>query len=118
MKRICCHLIAAAVAVVVTEHSLAATVTIDGSETNQVIEGFGVNINSWGWTNQELNPVIDGLIDGAGMMLSTDSTSSIGTGLTFLKSSNPRSVHQFFCCSFTNAEYSLKTLELLVRTAC
>jgi O-glycosyl hydrolase len=69
MKRKCCHLIAAAVAVVVTEHSLAATVTIDGSETNQVIEGFGVNINSWGWTNQELNPVIDGLIDGAGMTL-------------------------------------------------
>src|ERR1051325_9235399 len=50
------------------------------------------------------------------MILSTDSTSSIGTGFTFLKSSKPRKVHQFFCCSFTSAEYSLKTLELPVRT--
>jgi O-glycosyl hydrolase len=47
----------------------AATITIDGSVTNQTIEGFGVNINYWGWTNQELKPVIDGLIDGAGMTL-------------------------------------------------
>jgi O-glycosyl hydrolase len=55
--------------VATNEHSVAATITIDGSETNQIIEGFGVNINTWGWTNQELKPVIDGLVDGAGMTL-------------------------------------------------
>jgi O-glycosyl hydrolase len=69
MKRICSYCFAAAMAVAVIEHSVAATVTIDGSETNQVIEGFGVNINSWSWTNQELKPVIDGLVDDSGMTL-------------------------------------------------
>src|ERR1035441_2966435 len=51
------------------------------------------------------------------MMLSTDSTSSMGTGLTFLNSSKPRSVHQCRCCSLTSVEYSLKTFSLPVRTA-
>lgn len=69
MKRLCCHLFAAAMIVAASEPSVAATIIIDGSETNQVIDGFGVNINTWGWTNQELKPVIDGLIDGAGMTL-------------------------------------------------
>jgi O-glycosyl hydrolase len=69
MKRICCHLFAAVMSLATLQPAVAATIKIDGSETNQVIEGFGVNINSWGWTNQELKPVIDGLIDGAGMTL-------------------------------------------------
>jgi O-glycosyl hydrolase len=69
MKRICCYLFAAAVIVAAFEHCDGATVTIDGSDTNQVIEGFGVNINTRGWTNQDLKPVVDGLIDGAGMSL-------------------------------------------------
>src|SRR5262245_24924881 len=69
MKRICCHMFAAALAVAAIEHSVAAPVTINGLETSQVIEGFGVNINAWSWTNQDLRPVIDGLIDGAGMTL-------------------------------------------------
>jgi O-glycosyl hydrolase len=49
--------------------SHAATVTIDGSQTHQVIEGFGVNANHRGWNNDELKPVLDGLIDQAGMTL-------------------------------------------------
>jgi O-glycosyl hydrolase len=69
MKRIRCHLFAAAMTVAAIQYSVAATITIDGSETNQIIEGFGVNINARGWTNQDLKPVIDGLIDGAGMTL-------------------------------------------------
>jgi O-glycosyl hydrolase len=69
MKRMCCHLVAAVMSLAALQPAVAATITIDGSERNQVIEGFGVNINSWGWTNQELKPVIDGLIDGAGMTL-------------------------------------------------
>lgn len=47
----------------------AATVTIDGSQTYQVIDGFGVNANHRSWTNSELQPVLDALIDQAGMTL-------------------------------------------------
>jgi hypothetical protein len=47
----------------------AVTVTIDGSETNQTIDGFGVNANALSWTNNELQPVLDALIDQAGMTL-------------------------------------------------
>jgi O-glycosyl hydrolase len=47
----------------------AATVTIDGSQTYQTIDGFGVNANSASWTDNELEPVLDALIDQAGMTL-------------------------------------------------
>src|SRR5205823_4599882 len=47
----------------------AATVTIDGSVTNQFIDGFGVNANYWHFNNDELWPAIDALIDEAGMTL-------------------------------------------------
>ncbi len=47
----------------------AATVTIAGSQTYQVIEGFGVNANHRSWNNNELQPVLDALIDQAGMTL-------------------------------------------------
>jgi O-glycosyl hydrolase len=46
-----------------------ATVTIDGSQTYQVIEGFGVNANYWSWSSAELQPVLDALIDDAGMTM-------------------------------------------------
>jgi len=46
-----------------------ATVTIQGTATNQVIEGFGVNVNYRGWNGTELQPVLDALIDQAGMTL-------------------------------------------------
>ena len=47
----------------------AATVIVNGAETYQTIEGFGVNINSYGWTNHQLLPVINALINQAGFNL-------------------------------------------------
>ena len=47
----------------------AATVTINGAQTYQTIDGFGVNANSGSWTNNDLQPVLDALIDQAGMTL-------------------------------------------------
>jgi hypothetical protein len=47
----------------------AATLTIDGSQTYQVIDGFGVNANHRSWNNNELQPVLDALIDQGGMTL-------------------------------------------------
>ena len=47
----------------------AATVSFDGTVTNQVIDGFGVNANHRSWNNDELKPVIDALVDQAGMTL-------------------------------------------------
>jgi len=45
----------------------AATITVDGSQTYQIIEGFGVNANHRSWNNTELQPVLDALIDEAGL---------------------------------------------------
>ncbi len=45
----------------------AATLTVDGSKTYQVIDGFGVNANHRSWTGTELQPVLDALVDQAGM---------------------------------------------------
>jgi O-glycosyl hydrolase len=45
----------------------AATVTINAATTYQVIDGFGVNINHW--NTNEIAPVLDALIDQAGMTL-------------------------------------------------
>jgi O-glycosyl hydrolase len=47
----------------------AAIVTINGTQTYQIIDGFGVNANHRSWTNSELQPAIDALIDQAGMTL-------------------------------------------------
>src|SRR5258705_13345890 len=47
----------------------AATVTIDGSVTNQTIDGFGVNANYWHFNNDELWAPLDALIDDAGMTI-------------------------------------------------
>ena len=47
----------------------AATITFDGATTYQTIDGFGVNINHRSWTNSDLVPVIDALVDQAGMTL-------------------------------------------------
>ena len=47
----------------------AATVTINGAQTYQIIDGFGINANHRSWTNNELQPVIDAMIDQAGMTL-------------------------------------------------
>ena len=47
----------------------AATVTVDGAQAYQVIDGFGVNANHRSWNNEELQPVLDALVDEAGMTL-------------------------------------------------
>ena len=47
----------------------AATVTLDGATTYQVIDGFGVNANHRSWKGDELKPVLDALIDQAGLSL-------------------------------------------------
>ena len=39
---------------------------IDGSQTFQSIDGFGVNINSASWNNGELRPALDMLVDHLG----------------------------------------------------
>ena len=44
-------------------------VSVDGSQTYQVIDGFGVNANHRSFTNNEITPVLDALIDQAGMTL-------------------------------------------------
>ena len=46
-----------------------ATVTINGAQGYQTIAGFGVNINSFGWTNNQIEPVIDALINEGGFTL-------------------------------------------------
>ena len=47
----------------------ASVITFNGASTNQVIDGFGVNANHRSWNNDELKPVLDALIDQAGMTL-------------------------------------------------
>ena len=47
----------------------AGPVTVDGARTYQLIEGFGANINHRSWNANELPPVLDALIDQAGMTL-------------------------------------------------
>ena len=58
-----------ALAMLVFQTSRAATVTFNGGTTYQAIDGFGANINYRGWNNDELKPVIDALMDQAGMTL-------------------------------------------------
>ena len=52
-----------------TSVAAAVNLTVDGSQTYQVIEGFGVNANHRSWNNNELQPVLDALIDQGGMTL-------------------------------------------------
>ena len=45
------------------------SVTVNGAQAYQVIEGFGVNANHRSWNGTELQPVLNALIDQAGMTL-------------------------------------------------
>jgi hypothetical protein len=60
---------ATSAAAVLTVQASAGTVIINGALTYQTIDGFGVNANHRSWTNNELEPVLDALIDQAGMTL-------------------------------------------------
>ena len=61
--------ISVALAMLVFQTSRAATVTFNGGVEYQAIDGFGVNANHRSWNNDELKPVLDALIDQAGMTL-------------------------------------------------
>lgn len=45
------------------------TLTVDGAQTCQTIDGFGANINHLSWTNNELTPALDAMIDQAGITI-------------------------------------------------
>ncbi len=62
-------LLAAGLILILFAHDLsgAQTVTIDGSQTFQTLDGLGANIHYFAWTNDDLKPVIDALVDQAGM---------------------------------------------------
>jgi O-glycosyl hydrolase len=47
----------------------AVTLTVDGNDTHQVIDGIGVNVNYRSWEGTSLQPVLDAFIDQAGMTL-------------------------------------------------
>ena len=56
----------ATVTVTVTSGS-GTTLTINGSQTFQTMDGFGVNLNSLSWKNGELAPALDRLADELGV---------------------------------------------------
>ncbi len=49
--------------------SAAVTLSVDGAQQYQTIDGFGVNINSLSWKNGELMPALDRLSDEMGATL-------------------------------------------------
>jgi O-glycosyl hydrolase len=68
-KRPQAHLAVAVFLFISSNNLCAQTVTVNGSQVFQTIEGFGVNVNHRSWTNNELQPVLDAFIDQAGMTL-------------------------------------------------
>jgi hypothetical protein len=60
--------VSAAVNVTVAAGS-GITLAINGSQTYQVMDGFGVNVNSLSWKNGELRPALDMLADQLGATL-------------------------------------------------
>jgi hypothetical protein len=61
--------LATSAAAVLTVVPGAGTLLINGGLTYQTIDGFGVNANHRSWTNNELAPVLDALINQARMTL-------------------------------------------------
>jgi hypothetical protein len=58
---------ATSTAVIVTvSNATGKSLTIDGAQVFQTIDGFGVNANSLSWNNGELKPAIDMLVDQMG----------------------------------------------------
>src|SRR6185369_10569219 len=69
-SRFCCGMLVwAVVALLFKGEGHTAEFTIDGSVTNQFIDGFGVNANYYDWNNSDLTPALNALIDDAGMTL-------------------------------------------------
>src|SRR5277367_6608781 len=46
-----------------------AQYTVNGAQTNQVIDGFGVNINHRSWNGDELKPMLDTMISQGGFTI-------------------------------------------------
>src|ERR1700723_812167 len=68
-RRYCAALAAILSLFTIIDTGRAANVTVDGSQTFQTIDGFGVNMNHRSWTNNELQPAINLLVNQAGMTL-------------------------------------------------
>jgi O-glycosyl hydrolase/predicted secreted protein len=51
---------------VTVSNSAGASLTIDGNQAFQAIDGFGVSANSASWNNGELRPALDRLVDEGG----------------------------------------------------
>src|SRR5574339_304798 len=47
----------------------AVTLTFNGANAHQVIDGIGANVNYRGWQGTNLQPVLNALMDDAGMTL-------------------------------------------------
>ena len=45
----------------------AQNITINGAQTYQILDGLGANIHYYAWTNDDLVPVLDALIDQGGL---------------------------------------------------
>jgi len=75
-------------------------VTIQGARTNQVIEGFGANVNYRSWNGSELQPVLDALIDEAGMTIFR-----VVYDLTDWEASNDNTNADLFNWSYYNGVY-------------
>ena len=52
-----------------TQGASTASITANGGQTYQVMEGFGANINHRSWSNEELKPVLTALMDDLGLTL-------------------------------------------------
>ena len=79
----------------------AATLTVDGAQKFQTIDGFGVNANSLSWKNGELKPAIDILADEMG--------SSVWRVVFYMEdweSTNDNSDPNVFNWDYYNALYS------------
>ena len=60
---------AATSAVAVLSVVPAGTIAVNGSVGYQIMDGFGVSVNSLSWIGNDLKPVLDAYIDQAGMTL-------------------------------------------------
>jgi O-glycosyl hydrolase len=89
--------------------ALAATVTVDGAQTYQVIDGFGVNANHRNWTNNELKPVLDALVDQAGLTLFRVVYDNTDWEQTSVYNSNPTNINW----TYYNSVYSSPDFEAL-----
>lgn len=84
----------------------AATVTVDGGQTYQVIDGFGVNANHRNWINNELQPVLDAFIDQAGLTLFRVVYDKTDWEVTNVYNPNPTNINwSYYNTVYSNADF-------------